>query len=314
MPVLFSRISIRTKVILGFSAVLPCALGLFTLQNLDGVNRNAKVTQINQVTNPITDITARTNLLALNATIKAVRAGETARGFAVVASEVKELATQTATANAQISGMVNEVRAAADQSVGSVKAIETTIRNVNELATSIATPAEQHGSATVEIAHRTTETAGVAGVMNGRIDEVASEATTTRQRAGDVHSGAAELANSVASLRRVVVRVTRTSTDEVNRRANPRQSVSLPCHVMVGGQALVGQVANISACGAAITVLAGPPLQGRGKVAIEGLAARLRIHVVHANQDRPPIAFQDDAAAQVTPLLQQAEAARARQI
>jgi methyl-accepting chemotaxis protein len=273
---------------------------------------NAKVSQINQVTNLIADIASRTNLLALNATIEAARAGDAGKGFAVVASEVKDLATQTAKATAQISGMINEVRAAADLSVESVKTIENTIGEVNELATAIAAAVEQQGAATAEIARRATETAGAAGVINQRIEEVSNEANATRQRADDVHASATDLANSVGSLRRTVVRGIRTSTEEVNRRAHPRLSVSLPCRVTVAGQTLAGQVANLSAGGAAITGLAGTPPQGRGELAIEGLAARLPFRVVHADKEGLHIEFEgDDAAARVAPLLQRAGAARA---
>ena len=55
-------------------------------------------TEINKVTEVITQISGQTNLLALNATIEAARAGEAGKGFAVVAHEIKELAKQTADA------------------------------------------------------------------------------------------------------------------------------------------------------------------------------------------------------------------------
>ena len=75
-------------------------------------------TRIDAIVNVINDITKRTNLLALNASIIAAQAGEHGKSFGVVADEIRNLSLQTGQSTGEITGIIediaNESRVAAD--------------------------------------------------------------------------------------------------------------------------------------------------------------------------------------------------------
>ena len=75
------------------------------------VKRLAEASQeISKIVALISQIASRTNLLAMNASIQAARAGEAGRGFAIVADEVRQLADRAAKALKEIEQIVLQIQ------------------------------------------------------------------------------------------------------------------------------------------------------------------------------------------------------------
>ncbi|GAB4326775.1 MAG: hypothetical protein Kow00117_13970 [Phototrophicales bacterium] len=73
--------------------------------------------RIDQIISSVTEIATQSNLLALNASIEAARAGTHGRGFAIVADEVRSLSQQSTQAANQVQALLNEIETAVDQTM-----------------------------------------------------------------------------------------------------------------------------------------------------------------------------------------------------
>ena len=71
----------------------------------------AKTRHVHQITEIITSVAHRTNLLSLNASIEAARAGEAGRGFSVVADEIRKLSESAGKSADEISQLMHEIQA-----------------------------------------------------------------------------------------------------------------------------------------------------------------------------------------------------------
>lgn len=148
---------------------------------------NTLVSNIGVVVVAIKDIAEQTNLLALNATIEAARAGEAGKGFAVVADEVKKLATETSRKTEEIEGRIAEIQKATQASVHAMQTIIGNVSDIDSLSASAAGAVEEQNATIVEITRN--------------ISEVSSAARDVANVIGGVQKGAAETGQSAEMLR-----------------------------------------------------------------------------------------------------------------
>ena len=168
-------------------------------ENVESLSNAAQT--ISEVVGLISDIAEQTNLLALNATIEAARAGEAGKGFAVVASEVKSLANQTAKATEEIASQVENMQSATGSTVDAIRKISDVITQISQNATSITSAVEQQNAATQEISRNVQEAAAGTQEVANNIVSVRSAAEQTGASSTQVLSAAGELSKQSETLR-----------------------------------------------------------------------------------------------------------------
>jgi methyl-accepting chemotaxis protein len=156
---------------------------------------------IGQIVATVEDLAAQSNLLAVNASIEAAKAGEQGKGFAVVAQEVRTLAEQSKQATSQVRSILADIQKATSAAVMATeqgsKAVDAGVKQSALAGKSIQTLSDT----IAEAAQAATQIAASSQQQLVGVDQVASAMESVKEASGQNADSAKQLEAAVHNLK-----------------------------------------------------------------------------------------------------------------
>lgn len=167
--------------------------------------------KIYQAVSFIEEIALRTNILAINATVEAGRAGEYGEGFTIVAEQVATLAEQSATATKEIADIVAAIQAETQEvnqamESGTTQVVETTrlIESTKESLNVVLEKSQEINQLMKSISENTLSQADTSQNVTNLMQKIAQLSETTSKSSQEVAQSIMETAQVAAKLESTV--------------------------------------------------------------------------------------------------------------
>jgi methyl-accepting chemotaxis protein len=202
-------------------------------QSYEGIKRlSENSSRIETIVNVINDITKRTNLLALNASIIAAQAGEYGKSFGVVADEIRNLSLQTGQSTGEIVGIIEEIMTESRNAASNVTQTKGLVRmgvglgqQTGEALQTIMESANQAMEMTEEIKIATEEQALSVQLVTRSIEDVSTMTSQIFTVSKEQTKATRNIAQAIESIKRMTKEMATATSRQVEGGAEIRTSV-----------------------------------------------------------------------------------------
>ncbi|RNC68601.1 MAG: GAF domain-containing protein [Desulfuromonadales bacterium] len=188
--------------------------------------------RIESIVGVINDITKRTNLLALNASIIAAQAGEYGKSFGVVADEIRNLSLQTGQSTGEITDIIEEIMKESHSAAQNISASKELVRKGVNLGGVMGQSLEviQESSVrsmdmTHEIKTATEEQARSVQLVTHSIENVSSMSSQIFKASKEQSDAAMSIVRSVDSIKEMTQEMVKATVKQVEDGSDIKQSV-----------------------------------------------------------------------------------------